>query len=366
MNQEEKISGKALALLMVATILGVRFLSLPRDIARISGADGWLAVLTCGVLLPLLIWLAYRLARYFPDQDVIQYSQALLGRLPGQLFGWLLVLFVLMITAINIRMFSDVIKVFLLSRTPLDVVVIAMLLTCLPLVTGGAESIARIVQLFVPLVLIFFFAIIMGSLYNADFGELLPVLEEGWRPVLAGLPLAVTNFIGLGVIYFFFPNVKKDNQDKLGPWLLAGVMLPWLVITILVIVSQAVFGREEIGALLYPIVSLSMAATLPASAFLERLDLFFIIFWILSSFNSIAITYYLAIRALQQLLGLAEPQPLAWQFLPLLYFLAMVPENMEERSTLLLWLSYVGGIFVFLYPLGLLLPLAWWQRRKGP
>lgn len=364
MSQKEKICGKGLAMLMIATILGVRFLSLPRDISRLSGADGWLTVLGSGAFLPLLVWLAYRLARYFPDQDIIQYGQVILGKIPGWIMGWLFALFALMITAINTRMFSDVIKVFLLSRTPLDVVVIAMLLTCLPLITGGAESIARIVQLFVPLILVFFLTIILGSLYNADFGELMPLLEQGWLPVVRGLPLAITSFIGVGVLYFFFPNVKRSSQEKLGAWLLGGIMLPWLVISVLVIVAQAVFGREEIPFLLYPIVSLSMAATLPASAFLERLDLFFIIFWILSSFNSIAITYFLALQTLNRLLGLRQLQPVAWLQLPVLYFLAMVPENIEQRAYLLHWLSYAGGIFVFLYPLGLLLPLAWWQRRK--
>ncbi|WP_257351663.1 GerAB/ArcD/ProY family transporter [Pseudalkalibacillus decolorationis] len=147
--------------------------------------DAWLAELlglTGGVIL-LLIY--YYLYSHNKDQLLTSYIQKILGKYIGYFIGLSYILFFIYGASRDLRESSEL---FLLqfSETPMTALSgIMMILVCYA-VYLGIEVLARTGELFLGIV----FSMVILTIFCATFSNvirfenLLPVLENGWKPVL--------------------------------------------------------------------------------------------------------------------------------------------------------------------------------------
>lgn len=325
---KKNINVYQLAVCIAAPFLGIRTLSLTREISIKFNQDAWLAIGLGCIVATLLSYTAYKSTQLFPDKTIIQINEVILGKYMGKLISLIMVVTILGISALNARLFVDVIKAFLLPLTPVEMLLIVMLVTTTYLIPFGLPTIIRIFEIFVPIIVLFYLGLILFTIGIADFENLLPILHSDIKDVLLTVPYIMPPFLSVGIIHFIMPQVKESN--KAYPYIL-GAMLFATVITVLInIFAIAVLG-DSLKQYMYPFVVLTYAVEFQQT-FLERIDLFFMVMWCLAAFNMLTLMKYWASNAICQVTGLRSPLLVMLLIAPILYIISISPENIMDLT----------------------------------
>lgn len=356
----DRITTSQLAVLTTSTMVGVGYLSLPRLLADHAGRDGWLSLLAGGAVLAGVVAVMVALGRRFPGQTVYDYSRAVLGRWPGGAYNLLLITYYSLAAAWVVRVFGDVLKVYLLERTPLEVLVITMLFTGAYLLGHGLNALARLQQAFFPLLLAPIVLVLALAQMQADYSELLPVLQDGWQGLLLAVPESFRALTGFGVVAFAMPFLRRP--EKALPAALAGLGFTLCIYLGLFVVCVAVLGADVLPRLMFPVVDLARSIDVPG-AFLERVEILFLSLWVITTFNVFSSLSYFALLGLSTTLGFREHRHLVYLYLPLTYVIALRPGNIVATIRLSEVFSYLGFTAI-LGLLGIYL-LALVRRQRG-
>lgn len=75
-------------LLLVPTIIATGILSIPSAAAKFAQHDMWMTPIAGSFLGFLTVFIAWKLHQLFPKMTPVQYSEEILGKLSGKIFGF--------------------------------------------------------------------------------------------------------------------------------------------------------------------------------------------------------------------------------------------------------------------------------------
>lgn len=357
-KSKDGITSRQLTIIIISIILGIDGFAMPRMVVEGAGRDGWLSLLLGGGWILLTAMLLALLASLFPRQSPIVWLPKIVGKWPAKgLILWQYV-FYLVMCAWSLRVFTDMAKVYLLPRTPTEVIMITFLLTVAYLIVHGIDPLTRVTQVFFPFALIPF--LLLGSVFKGtmDFGELLPVMADGFLPVLKGLPPSIAVFVGWGIIMYLIQYLDTPKEAVKATGIGIGVLLVFFLWSFIFTLSR--FGPIEMKYLLYPVVDFVREIE-SREALLEKLDLFLLTFWIMTVFVTVAFTYYVPVLISSQVLGFQGHRSLVYLGIPLVYLIARLPKGIKATEILGVWIGYSSLAFSIVVIL--LFIQAW--RKKG-
>lgn len=361
---EEQFNSRTMAAIMVLATLPTGVLTLPARLAGLAGPDAWLATIAGAVVALAGALVIGALAMRFPGQNLLQYLPALLGKGPGMALGLAYVGFWLLQAASITRISAETVKQFLLPSTPLEVIIIYMLLVVIYLVQAGIQPIARVAEILAPVVVLPVVAIILAALQTVELTNLMPVLAEGIVPVVKGGLLVAGSFQGMAAALMLAPFLRPPR--KAPPAVASGVGLVALLVTALMIEALGAFGRETARTLIWGTISLVKTVEIP-TGFLDRFDILFVGFWVAVAFASLGIHYYLVSLGLASLLGFRDHRAWVYPLLPLVYFLAMLPRNLAQVLAAEGGMILLAAVFLYFLPISffLLARLMAGRGRRG-
>lgn len=334
---EDKIDAGQLTVSLVSTIIGAEAFLMPRVLVESAGRDGWFSLLIGGTLVLVAIWCLCYLGSSYPGESPVMYFPKILSKIPGNLTVLFFLIYYLCLCGWELRIFGDMTKVYLLTKTPLEIIIFSLLLTAAYLVNHGLNPLIRLIQVFFPLLVIPLLVFILLIQGLVDYRQLLPVMAEGLWPVFKGSIYGYVVYSGFGIIAFLLPFMTDPRQGfKATVWglgLVVGIYLIFFILTI------AHLGPVETRFAIYPVIDL-LREVRAAGIFLERLDLLLLFFWILTVFITVAVLFYVVVLGFSQLLGLKEQRPLVYLVLPLIYLVAMRPRDFQSTELLGLWMGY--------------------------
>lgn len=358
---QDRISSVQLTLLVALAIIGTHYLGMPGMLARAAGRDGWLSLLAGAAVAGLGVWAVVRLDRCYPDKTVMQYNPMAFGRLLGAFLNvWLLAHFTLA-AAFGLRFFGDVLKLFLFDRTPLEVIMIAMLFTAAYAVRHGVNVLARLAEVFFPIVILFWGITMLFLQAQADYVNLLPVIAQGLKPVMSGLFPGYIIFQGYGLLLFILPLLHDPRSA--GRAALGGITIALFIYLVTFAGAVGIFGAQHLTLLVYPVVDLVRALTLP-EMIIERQEILLLTVWMLVSFLALTVAFYVVSFGASQVLGLKDFSPMVYLILPFIYLAAILPANVAQ---VLSFSRVLGGSFVLLSAIYILRAaiLGLWPARRA-
>lgn len=347
---------------LVSVILGVEILAMPRDIALVSGRDGWLSLILGGLLVAVLIFFLTFLGQRFPGQSPVVYIQRLLGKPLGTVLMLLMVAIYGLQGAYMVREFADIAKLYLLPRTPTELLILSMLFVSAYAVNHGINAVLRVMQVFFPLLIIPLFLLFLMASPLTDIQEILPLLDNGAMPVLKGAVASYDLYSGFSLVAFFLPFLQKPYKARTACFLGLGVVV--LLYLLIYIVSLAAFGPVELTYILYPVVDLVRMIEVPGT-FIERLDVIILSLWILAAFNSVTALFYVVVFILSELLQISALSSVTYLVLPFLYVIAIFPPDivlLGEFGDMVMFLRLLLSI---LAPLVIMGAIFWQRGGKG-
>lgn len=353
MIDNDKISSTQLWIYIVMIVVGIGIFTLPRQVAETTGQDGWITVILGGVISFLNYYIITRLARRFPEDTLVEISNKVVGKYIAFILLLLFWLYMLFINAMSLRIFGEVVKMTLLIKTPVEVIIISILILALWLVRGGIEPIVRFVGIIFPIIIITVIIVIGFAVPRTDFSNLLPIMRTSPSELLKGVYTASYSYSGYESVLLIIPFIKNS-----GSMLKSGVIAFAIIIAIyvsLVVISLCRFGVTDVKLLIWPTLTTIRSIEVPGS-FIERLEGVVMAQWILLAFTTIVPLLYGMAVLPSRMFKHREFRHLCTFAVPIVYFLSLLPGNIVETYKFLGYIvNYLEAPLVFLMPAMLLI-----------
>ncbi|WP_332695234.1 GerAB/ArcD/ProY family transporter [Halalkalibacter lacteus] len=218
-----------------------------------SGRDAWLAILIGGSVGGTLIFVIYgSLYKLFPTLSLISYSQKIVGRWIGRLFGLVFILYFLHGSARVLRDYGDLINASMFTSTPLFFIHFLMILTMMIVLRHGVEVLGRMAELsfFIIIVLGFLGVISVLMSGKVETENLFPILENGLRGMFStSFPsLFVVPWGEMLAITLLLPYLTKPRsvmKAGLSAILFSTVVLSFTIMLNILVLGVDVFTRSN-------------------------------------------------------------------------------------------------------------------------
>ncbi|MBW8349471.1 spore germination protein [Bacillus sp. IITD106] len=352
MEQSREITAIQTATILISTIIGVGVLNLP--LIAVQAADTGAPFLTLiAVLLGFVgLYIVTKLGMRFPDQSIIGYSQIVLGKWIGRMYGVMIILFFTFLTAMASREFGEVVVAAVLKNTPIEVTVIVMLLMAAIFTRDDINTFAYIHNFYVPAILFPGIIIVVLSFKNANplyFQPIFqPLIANNLKQVLIGTLTVTALFQGSFIITIIIPYMKKTGKAmKSAIW---GIGISGLLYVMIVFAALSVFGVDEMKNLMWPTLELARATSLPGNL-LQRLDVVFLAVWVTAVFTTIFSSYMFTIHSLSQFFRLQGHKTFSFFLLPIVFFIAMIPRNMFQMYDVIKIVGRLGLLLTIVIPI---------------
>ncbi|MGG3451536.1 GerAB/ArcD/ProY family transporter [Domibacillus aminovorans] len=328
--------------------------------------DAWLAILIAMAGGFCLFFIYYGLYHYYPDLSPMEYMQILLGSVLGKILAFFFVLYFMYVAASILRAFGVMLVTIAYPATPLFIINALFILVIVHTVYKGIEVIARTSEvLFVAMGLLLlsglFLFIVSGTIHIEN---LKPVLEEGLSPVIK-TAFTDTLYFPFGQMVAFamiFPYVKeREKVKRTGLWAMG---MGGLILALVAAINISVLGVNLTTDAQFPF--LASIQSIEVAGFLERLDVYFILFVMIGGFFKISIFFYAAVMGASHLFHVKHPSRLVYPMGIVILYLSMAiasnyTEYMQEWRTV--FLPYIDRPFQAVIPV-LLLIIAFFKNRK--
>ncbi len=331
-STKEKISTSQMITLLMSTILGVGILSLPRNLADEVKGSGFIVIIISTFICIFLGYCMYKVVYRFQNKSLMQISSSILNKPIAYLICIIFIIYYLINMSMVARIFGEVVKMYMLKKTPIEVIMISMLFVCAYGSRKGIEGIARISQIIfflmmIPILFIFFF-----SLESADFTNLMPIFNINLSKMLPTVFLTTFAFSGFETM-LVLGMFMRDPKD--------GFKIQWISLSVVgigsvffTIVSIAIFGQVETAHLMWPTLTIVKVIDIPG-AFLENLDALIMGAWTLNIFITICVFFFCTSLIMGDMLNCKEINHFDYAIIPIVYILALYPDNLAHVYDLL-------------------------------
>lgn len=354
-----KLKGVNMFSFVVLSMTSIRLITLPTDIVQYAKTDAWLSVLLLGFLSIINGYIFYYIASKYPNLNFIQINIKVLGKVMGKATALCICIYVFITNGLSLRLFSNSIKVFLLDKTPSIIIVLVFIGACAYCMLKGIKTISIFFDIFLPVILILTITLLLLPYKNADIKNLLPVLHNGLKPVIAGSLQMIDPAIGCAIIAYIMPYFEDIKATK--KWIFLGIGVAIGFYFLMITMCIMVIGVNEIQYLNYPSVALTKAVQLKAEVF-ERTESLYMATWIPNALTTIVVYYIASTMCIKEIFNTKKTKPVILVQLPFFIAISLFPHNTVELQNYL-QINNMLAIFLNLIYLPIFFFVVWLKNR---
>ncbi|MBP3964149.1 GerAB/ArcD/ProY family transporter [Paenibacillus lignilyticus] len=347
-NEANSITLLQFILIIHSMQLGVGVISMPRDLALTGGTDGWMALLigyAASIIASILI---VQIMKKYPNGTIIELITHYFGRFVGYVMTLIFGVYMCLFAYLILDRMVLLIRSWIMQQSQDYVLMILFVVPAYMIVKGGIRTIGRyaeivvICSLWMPLVL-------LSLLNDAHWLYLLPVLKEGWIPVLRTVNTTIISFMGFEATFFIYPHLENKKKAILGVVIANTLTLfVYLYVTILCFV---VYSPDEIQ---FFNDSMLTVVKVIEYRFLERFDIVMLTCYLLVISKTWIPALYMAVYCSKRLFHSGKIGKHLVILLTGMVVVTYIWEPGWNASTKAMhYFSNFGIIMVYLFPLGL-------------
>ncbi len=332
--------------ILVQGLVGIRILSLPRDVIKYAKGDAWISMIIMYGITLVTAYTLYWISMQYKELNIAQINIAVLGKFFGRLPLILIMLYCTVTIGLSLRLFTYSIMMFLLDKTPIIVIMSLMLISGVYCLKKDIKTLSIVMDVLLPFVLVSIIILIILPLKLADPGNLLPVLHRGIKPVIIGALQIVDPMLAIGIIAFIMPYFEETKSIK--KYIFWAITVSSIVYLSIIVICLMVFGTKEINYILFPTLTLTKSIQVKSMIF-ERAESFFMVSWVPITFTTILIYYLANTLCLKSLLNIKKDNIIIYGQLPIFLAIALFSENIVELFKYLDYNAVFGILINFLY-----------------
>lgn len=329
-------------LVIVAGMGGMYFY--PDSFGRWSGMA--LALTAALVLLSMgMLAKCFSLSRSISFPELLKEN---LGWLPAKIIlAAAAVYFLAEICCVTVRQ-TRMTGLFLLEKTPPQVIPAVTLLIACFIITSGIRQVARTAELLFPAVAVPLLFVLTMGLFSTDYGELLPLLHPDQLPV-STLPEWVSPWGGITAAAFFAGYYEKR---KLRRCLLSGSLLLTVLCVGVLVCCVGVFSIEGTKHLAFPLTELSRVVSIGNISLNHRFDILYIMIYNAVTLLSAGILLYCCCISLCGVCSVRSHSVFNFLLLPVIYTLSYLSLSDDSIAVFIAnWgkLAFLFGLIPMVY-----------------
>ncbi|WP_053362344.1 endospore germination permease [Bacillus sp. FJAT-27251] len=346
MISNKKITLMQYIFLIHGVQMGVGVLTLPRELAEKAGTDGWIAIIISWLLTTMASLIIIQVMKKHPNGTILDLLNHYFGKAAGKAGAILFAFYFGLLAHVIFIREALFIQAWILPRTKVYVIILLLSIPSYLIVRGHINILGRYAEL-VFFMTLWTIIIYLFPLKNAEWLHLLPVLKEGWTPILTAAKTALFSFIGFETALFFYPFLQKKEKASMGIIIANSIsLLAFLVITI---AAFAFYSPDEIAIFNEP--TIEMLKVLEFK-FIERLEIVLFSFYLFVMSTTVLPFMFLTVFCTSRLAGKQIHRGhLAWLLLIEVVYVVLFPPNLDQNAILQKIAKQYSLITAFALPL---------------
>ncbi|GAA0435751.1 endospore germination permease [Lentibacillus halophilus] len=359
--EKGRISALQMAVLMYPAVLATAILSLPATTAAYADHDMWMSPVWGSLAGYLAVYNAYKLNTLYTKETLIQYSQHIIGFIPGKVIGFFYIFYFLHNESLVVNQYGEFVAGIFLPQTPMIVVNIAMVIVCGIAVRGGLETIARTAQIFIPVTFLLWIIIIVLLIPELEPNNMFPIMGDGMMPSIKGAYILQSWFSLFIMVAFLLPFIE-DHKKSL-KWGMHSVTSVLFTMVITNLATLLIFG-EITTRFFYPV--MDAARYVSIADFFQHIEALVMAIWVSGIFIKTAVFYYVVVLGTAHWLKLDDYRPIVWPIGFLIIGFTVWAPGIQEISQYFATTSIIYSVlFQTIIPLLLLVIAVFKVPRKS-
>jgi spore germination protein KB len=178
-----------------------------------TGQDSWLTLLlSLPPAVPVMLIFG-RIMKLCPERNFFEIAESLYGKTVGKILIVLTTWYSMHLGAIDLRLFSEFVKINTLPETPLLPIMMAMMLVGLYLAKSGIETASKWSVFTLPIILVIVILTSLLSINKWDISNFQPVLEHDFKAIASSsFSLLISPFTESVLILGVACAIKKEDS----------------------------------------------------------------------------------------------------------------------------------------------------------
>ena len=378
MHKTQKVSYLQIIYIIVICRIITAYAALPEVNTPPANQDVWvisiLSIIYIFIISAPLLFLTNR----FSNMTPVQYSKKIMGKFLGIFPGMVFTTFMFFISLLHLAQFIVFLDGVLLQETPTYVIMIFMIAICSYTAYMGIECIARVSEIFVPIVLFAIILFMILSINNMDFNAFLPILyESDFLQINFGAFSIASRFSDLIIFCMLVPYCNKIGDCNLtkgnSKGIFTGINKVFLIIVIactvlfllIIISTQSVLGIEISKQENYPFYKL--VGQISLFEFIERIESLYIIIWGIGAFIKFSVFLYFTSVGIQQVLSVKSNKIFIIPIGVILFMIILLTniKSIEVTRQIFSYKFIPNIIFAIIFGIPLILLIVYIFRKKS-
>lgn len=327
---EQKIGNIEAIALILAVMINHIILNLPKSIIQSTSSGAIVNVIFITLVAFGIVYLICQLLKNFPGLDIFDIAKFLGGKWLKVVIGILFICYIIFTVSTILRSFSETLKIIFFPRTPVQVIMLLLLIAIVIVNKLGFRSMARSNLFFMPIILFSILFIFIANFGNYTAQRIFPLLGNGMiTTFLSGLSNLFA-FGSIAYLYFIPPYLKEQKDYSKIAFSAVGISAIFLLmsVTTLLLIFPLITSSEEI----FPLYLASRF--IEFGRFFQRLDATFVFIWIISMASYLSIAFHFSTSIFKSITNLQSSKWIIGLFASLSFGLALLPENLKQISFL--------------------------------
>ncbi|MCQ6562762.1 GerAB/ArcD/ProY family transporter [Paenibacillus mendelii] len=351
----QQIPSSSALYIIFGTQVGLDYLTFQRKLTQAVGQDAWIALLITALLIHLAIWWMFTLLNR-QQADLATINKRLLGTWIGALFNTALIVYFLLICMMSIRLYSEIVRIWIFPTIHIWVLELILLLLSYYLVSGGLRVIAGFFmfsQLFIVLNGIFYF---LRNYYHPT--NLLPIMTHTIPEISQAVWSIIPSFMGVEALLMFYPYL--NNGKKAQRWSHGANAITMTVYLIILVFTLMFFSQEQLKDEMWPTLTLFKFVEFP---FMERVEFIGATFQLSRVTPILSLYLWSALQTSKQQFRFSKRRMLP-VYLVIVFIGSLMFHDVQQVLKSYSIIGQVGFVLLFVY-VPLLIIVTRWLPVKG-
>lgn len=334
---------EAIALILIVTINRLS-INIPQTILLSCGSSSILNAIYISIIAILLTCLIVKLFKHFSNSDIIDVSEFLGGKFLKYLIGSIFLVYIIVISAVLLRDFTEIIHILYYTDTPIIYLLSFFIVVCIISNFLGNRSILRANVILCIIVVISLLISFSSVIPNLTIQRAFPVLGYGaYTTFFSGLT-NIFAFNGLLFLYLLPPmleNKKDFKKASIIAIIIAGILI--ILATSSILLAFAFSTNIEKISPLFMLLSNN-----EFGKYLQHPESLFVFTWILSFMSYLNIVCMILVQILKKLTKVKNGKPFVIPICIIIFLITLIPRNIMQVREIGIFLSkYICTPFIF-------------------
>ncbi|MCL6632810.1 MAG: spore germination protein [Alicyclobacillus herbarius] len=267
-----QVSRFQIVIVLIWSILATAMVTIPFVIAQFTVRDSWITGLLFAAGGMLSAGIAAVFLHTLPNRNLTSGLIDAFGPWLGRIVCLWFLVWLYLINCTTLREAESFVSITILPKTPEYIIGLLGMAAISYMVYMGVEVLVRDAEFITPLALVVAPILFALALQHMDVDQLMPVLADGWQPVLRGAITPDLTYALEILISLQFVRALRDSRTLPKDMITATAILT-VVLTIILIITTGVVGQST-NYLSYPV--LETVRSIRVGRFLERLDTLYV------------------------------------------------------------------------------------------